>query len=302
MKKLIVDCHTGPRSRTRARSMSLISQRNSFSPFDARTLAFGATDATGPGFARATATADVVAARAFAVQFIGANYSSRAFATATRTAAGTFAGSGAAEGVSPSRVISTLPRSRAPSSMPMRGVSTLPSTWLLGPSRTLPLAFKLPCTVPLITMSRASMSAVTRPFGPTVTQPFVSRILPCVSPSMMRSDVPVISPRIFRPALIVDGPPFIRADTWAGDATTGTSGTAGVDGATATTGVALTLGDFIDAACGVSCNFIGAGAGVFEAGEDGLASLGLRHISVASQEEFRRILRRAGRHPDWCEL
>jgi hypothetical protein len=58
-----------------------------------------------------------------------------------------------------------------------------------------------------------------------------------------------------------------------------------VGGATATTGVALTVGDFTDAACGVSCNFIGAGAGVFEAGEDGLASLGLRHISVASQEE-----------------
>src|SRR5580658_1551 len=283
MKKLIVDCHTGPRSRTRARSMSLISQRNSFSPFDVRTLAFEATDATGPGFARAAATAEVVAERAFAVQFICANYSFRELAAATRTAAGTFARSGAAEGVSPSRVISTLPRSRAPSSIPMRGVSTLPSTWLLGPSRTLPLAFKLPCTVPLITMSRASMSAVTRPFGPTVTQPFVSRILPCASPSIVRSDVPVISPRIFRPALIVDGPPFAEPDACGAGAARIAAAIGG--GATATTGVGLTLDDCTATSRGVSCNFIGAGASVFDAGEDGLASLGLRHISVASQEK-----------------
>jgi hypothetical protein len=77
----------------------------------------------------------------------------------------------------------------------------------------------------------------------------------------------------------------MTADGWAGDATTGTAGTAGVGGTTATTGVALTLGGFVDAACGVSCGFTGTGAGVFEAGEDGLASLGLRHISVASQEK-----------------
>jgi hypothetical protein len=49
-KKAIVACQTGPRSRTRARGVSLISHKNSLSPFEIRTFADDSVAVTGAGF------------------------------------------------------------------------------------------------------------------------------------------------------------------------------------------------------------------------------------------------------------
>src|SRR5215831_14309584 len=103
--------------------------------------------------------------------------------------------------------VSTLPRRRAPSSMPMRGVTTLPSTLPDEPKSTRSAAFKFPCTTPFTTISRASISACTRPLAPIVSRPDPTRTLPCTSPSIYISELPVISPRIFSPALMRDSPP-----------------------------------------------------------------------------------------------
>src|SRR5690242_5697948 len=85
MKKVTVDCQTGPRSRIRARGTSLISQRNSFRPLEIRVLpeGLGATEGPGLGTAArdvAVEAAPVLAGRALAVQFIGGFYSESALA------------------------------------------------------------------------------------------------------------------------------------------------------------------------------------------------------------------------------
>src|SRR5690349_21604169 len=70
MKKFNVDCETWPRSRIRPRGISLIIQRNSFSPFETRKLADGASDETGPGFDCPVAGAAAPPMRALGIQFM----------------------------------------------------------------------------------------------------------------------------------------------------------------------------------------------------------------------------------------
>src|SRR5713226_10039641 len=72
MKNVSVACDTCPRSRMRPLRTSLISNMNSFSPFDTRTLAACAAPAVaGPGFAAGLAVAVAVPPnRGFAIQFI----------------------------------------------------------------------------------------------------------------------------------------------------------------------------------------------------------------------------------------
>src|SRR4029077_20336855 len=162
---------------------------------------------------------------------------------------------------SPARVVSTFPRNRAPSSIATRGVIRLPCTWLVAPSRTLSPAFKFPCTVPSITISRSSMSACTCPCGPTVTFDCPNRTLPCASPSMYKSPVPLISPCMRSPTEIVELPPgagVLIADTEAGGAT-------------------VTLG-------GVTFGVIGSGAVACGACTDSLPSAGLDHIEFLPQD------------------
>src|SRR5690348_15934466 len=82
MKKVTVDCQTGPRSRIRARGTSLISQRNSFRPLEMRVLPEGLGATEGPGLGTPARdvpveAAPVLAGRALAVQFIGDSIRSR---------------------------------------------------------------------------------------------------------------------------------------------------------------------------------------------------------------------------------
>src|SRR5690348_17144085 len=84
-KKFTVDCHIGPRSRTRARGISLMSQRNSFRPLEIRVFSdcLEVTEGLALGaVARdvAAEAAPVVAGRALAVQFIAKFYSESALA------------------------------------------------------------------------------------------------------------------------------------------------------------------------------------------------------------------------------
>src|SRR5579863_1062414 len=124
----------------------------------------------------------------------------------------------------------------------MRGASMLPCTLLVGPKRTLSEAFRFPCSVPSMKISRASTSACTLPLGATETLPPARRIEPCASPSIRRSEFPEISPRIFRPAPITDE----DAETGAAEPATavfGATATGAGDGATACgpgTGLAAT--------------------------------------------------------------
>ena len=74
--------------------------------------------------------------------------------------------------LSNARVISTLPRRRAPSSIAMRGVIKLPCTLLAAPRRMRSVAFRLPCTEPSMFISSPSISACTRPDFAIVTRAF----------------------------------------------------------------------------------------------------------------------------------
>src|ERR1700730_4395309 len=180
------------------------------------------------------------------------------------------------------RTISTLPRSRAPSSIANRGVRMLPCTRLASPRRKRSPALRFPCTVPSITISRASISACTRPFGPTVTHALGSRIFPCVSPSIYKFEVPEISPLIFNPAEIVVVP--LGAEAVTEFTLTGACGVGGVAG--------------VLTGCGCWAFTDGAGmtgTEVSAACEDGLASADLFHIKFSPR--MLRFLRRAARVP-----
>lgn len=89
-----------------------------------------------------------------------------------------------------------FPRRLAPSSVPMRGVSIIPWTRLEGPRRMLSPSLRFPCTDPSMTISRASMSAWTRPLEPTVTRVPLTRILPCAPSSMRKPEILGSSPRL----------------------------------------------------------------------------------------------------------
>src|SRR5215469_4040803 len=120
------------------------------------------------------------------------------------------------------------------------------------------------------------------PFTPTVTRASVKLIFPCTSPSMNRSEDPVTSPRIFRPAPMevppgtsreaaLEGTAFGASAFGVGAVYTGAGGGA----ATAGAGVAATTGATGGGAAGVT-GALGCCEGAFES--LGFASVGLRHI------------------------
>src|SRR5437660_7096926 len=98
---------------------------------------------------------------------------------------------------------STLPRSRAPSSIARRSVCTSPVTWPVLHSCTLSRPVTFPSIFPRTITSRASTSAFTCPFGPMVRQLFVVRLsFPSTTPSTKRSSLPMTSPLILIPWLM----------------------------------------------------------------------------------------------------
>src|SRR6266581_9677258 len=98
---------------------------------------------------------------------------------------------------------STFPRNSAPSSMANRSVCTSPVTWPVLQSCTLSSPVTFPSIFPRTITSRASTSAFTCPFGPTVKQLFVVRLsFPSTIPSTKRSSLPVTSPLILIPWLM----------------------------------------------------------------------------------------------------
>src|SRR5271156_1157737 len=180
----------------------------------------------------------------------------------------------------PGRVISTLPRKRAPSSIRMRGESTLPCTWLAEPMRTLSRACKFPCTLPSITISGAAMSAFTRPFAPTVTRPLARWIFPWASPSMIKWQSPEMSPRIFNPALMVETEAIAEATSAAvagPDVDAGAIGAAGTKVATVSARGAVGELKF---------GVLAAGSAAFAPGQEGFSSSVLFHIWVPPQYCF----------------
>ncbi len=205
MKKFTVDCHTGPRSRTRPRGTSLISQRNSFRPFEMRMFAEGTAVATGPG---------LMARRG------RCGGRTRLGDPVHRSAYSDWRGLHRLEDIRHPRFPRVRSAEEPPGSLarlsplcrevarrrqsPMRGVSTLPCTRLDEPRCTLFTPFKFPSTVPSTTISLASISACTLPWDQPLRGRPPRRIFPCASPSIYRSDFPDNSPRIFRPAPILD--------------------------------------------------------------------------------------------------
>src|SRR6185437_9137249 len=90
--------------------------------------------------------------------------------------------------------MSTRPWMKAPSCIEIRAMAKSPNTdpVLLTSIRSWALA--LPFTLPCTTSSRAAMSALTAPLGPTVTNWPGNWIEPSTSPSMKMSSVPLILP------------------------------------------------------------------------------------------------------------
>src|SRR6185437_1018035 len=123
------------------------------------------------------------------------------------------------------------------------------------------------------TISRASISAWTRPEEPTVTRPLDRRTLPCTSPSITRSESPKTSPVIFSPELILDALGLTGAaatGSTAGDLKTrGSGGGGAAAGGSATMGAALT-----------GAALTGAATGDLDSCETGFSS-GLRHIDIS---------------------
>src|SRR6266702_1618516 len=97
---------------------------------------------------------------------------------------------------------STLPRSKAPSSIASRSVRTSPVTRpeFHNCTRSVPSIF--PSSCPRTTTSRADTSAFTLPFGPMVTLALPKSNLPSKAPSINRSSLPVISPLIRIPCVM----------------------------------------------------------------------------------------------------
>src|SRR5579862_3089587 len=134
-----------------------------------------------PGARRARGYRPQLGQKAHAFAGVSLAWTATATGWATCAAPLTFAATGFD---SSALVISTRPRSSAPSSIEMRRVTTSPVARPVWPICTRSRACRLPLTSPRTTISRASTSALTRPFGPIVRRPSSRRIFPCTSPSI----------------------------------------------------------------------------------------------------------------------
>src|SRR5579863_10516814 len=110
---------------------------------------------------------------------------------------------GAAAGFWSGLRMSMPPLKNAPSSMLMRAAATSPVRAPSARMSTRSVALTFPVSLPRTTISRALMLAVTLPFLPTVTRLPGMLMLPSTLPSMNSDSVPVISPLIERPLLML---------------------------------------------------------------------------------------------------
>src|SRR6185369_10760052 len=107
--------------------------------------------------------------------------------------------------------MSMPPLKNAPSSMLMRAAATSPVSAPSARMSTRSVAETLPFSLPRTTISRALMLAFTWPFLPTVTRLPGMLMLPSTLPSMNSDSVPVISPLMERPLLMLACSPTVAA-------------------------------------------------------------------------------------------